>query len=285
MNELIVKYEDTLLNYLLSNIENKSKNNIKSLLKNGQILINGKVITKHDYKIYQNNIIKINYNVDRSKEGINIIYEDNEIIAVDKPHSLLAISTEKIKDNTLYHMVSKYLKKKNKSAKVFVVHRLDKETSGVVIFAKNQHIKQLLQDNWDNIVKKREYVAIIEGVLNKKEDTIESYLTENKFNIVYSTKNKEVGKHAITSYKVTKENKKYSYLIVNLKTGRKNQIRVHMSELGHPILGDKKYGSKVNPLNRLALHASCIELIHPITKKTFVFKSKVPRKFDNLFKN
>lgn len=284
MDELIVNYDDTLLNYLLKNINNKSKNNIKSLLKNGQISVNGKVITKHDYNIHKYNKISINYNIDRSSDGLDIIYEDNEIIVVDKPHSLLTISTDKVKDATLYQMVSKYLKNKNKANKVFIVHRLDKETSGVVVFAKNKHIQELLQNNWDNIVKKREYVAIVQGILDKKEDTIESYLTENKLNIVYSTKNKQIGKLAITSYKVLKENKNYSYLLVNLSTGKKNQIRVHMSEMGHSIVGDKKYGSKINPLNRLGLHASTLELIHPITKKTLVFKSKVPRKFDNLFK-
>ena len=152
------------------------------------------------------------------------------------------------------------------------------------MFAKNPTIQKLLQDNWERQVLCREYIAIVEGVLDEKTSTIKNYLKENSTTKVYSTNDKTSGKLAITKYKVLKENKKYSLLQVNIKTGRKNQIRVHMSELGNPIIGDKKYGSKINPINRLGLHASYLEVINPITNKVMKFKSKAPRKFDNLFK-
>lgn len=284
MDNIIVEYDSLLLEYLISNVTNKSKNNIKSLLKNRQILVNNKVITKHDYKIYKGNKIVINYNVDRSDNNLDIIFEDNNIIVINKRSGLLTIANTKEKEKTAYHMVRKYLNKKKKGAKVFVIHRLDKDTSGIVMFAKNPTIQKLLQDNWERQVLCREYIAIVEGVLDEKTSTIKNYLKENSTTKVYSTNDKTSGKLAITKYKVLKENKKYSLLQVNIKTGRKNQIRVHMSELGNPIIGDKKYGSKINPINRLGLHASYLEVINPITNKVMKFKSKAPRKFDNLFK-
>lgn len=284
MDNIIVEYDSLLLEYLISNIKNKSKNNIKSLLKNRQILVNNKVITKHDYKIYKGNRVSINYNVDRSDNNLDIIFEDNNIIVINKPSGLLTIANNKEKEKTAYHMVREYLNKKKKGSKVFIIHRLDKDTSGIVMFAKNPTIQKLLQYNWDNQVLCREYIAIVEGVLDKKTSTIKNYLKENSTTKVYSTNDKATGKLAITTYKVLKENKKYSLLQVNLKTGRKNQIRVHMSELGNPIIGDKKYGSKINIINRLGLHASYLEVINPITNNVMKFKSKAPRKFDNLFK-
>lgn len=284
MDNIIVEYDSLLLEYLILNIKNKSKNNIKSLLKNRQILVNNKVITKYDYKIYKGNRITINYNVDRSDNNLDIIFEDNNILVINKPSGLLTIANEKEKEKTAYHMVREYLNNKKKGSKVFIIHRLDKDTSGIVMFAKNPTIQKLLQDNWEDQALCREYIAIVEGVLDKKEGTIKTYLKENSTNLMYSTNDTISGKLAITSYKVLKENKKYSLLQINLKTGRKNQIRVHMSELGNPIIGDKKYGSKINPINRLGLHASYLEIINPITKNAMKFKSKIPRKFDNLFK-
>lgn len=285
MENITVLYDDLLLKYLIDNLKNKSKNNIKSLLKNGQILVNNKIITKYDYKIYKNNKISINYNVDRRDDGLDILYEDDGLIVINKPSGLLTISNNQEKEKTAYHMVREYLNGKFKNSKVFIVHRLDKDTSGVLIFAKSQRIQQLLQNNWDKIVLLREYIAIVEGVLEKKQDTIKSYLTENSTNLVYSTLDKSKGKIAITNYKTLKESKKYSLLNVNIETGRKNQIRVHMKELGHPIIGDKKYGSKVNPINRLGLHASVLKIINPLTKENMTFKARPPRKFDNLFKS
>lgn len=284
MENVVVKYDCELLKYLIDNLEGKSKNNIKSLLKNRQILINNKIITQHDYKIYKGQKIVINYNVDRSDNNLDIIYEDSDLIVINKVSGLLTIANAKEKEKTAYHMVREYLNNKKKGSKVFIVHRLDKDTSGIVMFAKNPNIQKLLQDNWEKQVLCREYIAIVEGVLDKSCDTIKTYLKENSTNLVYSTNDTVSGKLAITSYKVLKENKRYSLLQVNLKTGRKNQIRVHMSELGHRIIGDKKYGSKVNPINRLGLHASYLEVINPLTKRTMIFKSRPPRKFENLFK-
>ena len=216
------------------------------------------------------------------KKKLDIIYEDKDIIVINKPSGLLTVATEKEKNKTAYHLVMEYLKKKNKNNRIFVIHRLDKDTSGIIMFAKNERAKHLYQDNWNDIVKKRCYYAVIDGKMQKKEGTIKSYLKENG-NMVYSVKDRS-GKLAVTEYKVLKERKNISLLDINLKTGRKNQIRVHMKENKTPILGDLKYGEKSKLINRLALHAYKLELVNPVTKKLLTFEINMPNEFKMLFK-
>ena len=219
----------------------------------------------------------------KRKKKLDILYEDKEILVVNKPSGILTVSTPKEKEKTLFHEVSDYVKKSNPKAKVFIIHRLDKDTSGIVVFAKNQNIKYAYQNAWDNLVIKRGYTAVVDGVLEKKKSIIKSYLKETKTLLVYSSNDKKNGKLAITSYNVVKETKKYSMLSIDIKTGRKNQIRVHMKDIKHPILGDKKYGNKKSPLNRLMLHAGELIIINPKTKKKMEFISKTPKSFDLLF--
>ncbi len=215
------------------------------------------------------------------KNKLEILYEDKFIIIVNKPSSLLTIATTKEKERTLYHYVSDYLKKKNKNNKVFIVHRLDKDTSGIVMFAKDEKTKFFLQNNWNDF--KRNYVAIVEGKVEKDRDVIKSYLKETKTHLTYSVKDKN-GKLAITEYKKILENRKYTMLSLNLKTGRKNQIRVQLSDMGNPIVGDKKYGSKKDPIGRLALTANTLEFIHPKTKKKILIDIDLPNSFIEIFK-
>ncbi len=212
---------------------------------------------------------------------LNIIYEDKELLVVDKEPHQLTIATEKRENNTLYNEASTYVKKQYPKNKVFIVHRLDKDTSGIVIFAKNQDKKISLQNNWSNV--KREYLCIVEGKLPKQKDTLKSYLAESKTLEVYSTKDKTKGKLAITEYEVLSYNGKYSLLKVNIKTGRRNQIRVQLSDIGNPIIGDKKYNSKSNPLKRLGLHAYLVE--YQEKGKTYHFETKYPYEFKKLFKD
>jgi len=214
------------------------------------------------------------------KEKLDIIYEDKFIIVINKPSGLLTISTDNEKNNTLYHKVYDYLKKKHKSNKVFIVHRLDKDTSGLVVFAKSEKIKYYLQNNWDNV--KRFYYAVVNGDVNKKYGEIESYLKETKTLLVYSSNDKKNGKLAITKYEKIISNNKYSLLKIDIKTGRKNQIRVHLNDIGHSIVGDKKYGLMNNPINRLALHAYYLEFIHPISKEVLKLEIKYPKEFNKL---
>lgn len=219
----------------------------------------------------------------KRKKKLDIIYEDKEILVVNKPSGILTVSTPKEKEKTLFHEVSDYVKKSNPKAKVFIIHRLDKDTSGIVMFAKNQNVKYNYQNKWDNLVIKRGYTAVVDGVLEKKKDSIKSYLKETKTLLVYSSDDKKNGKLAITNYNVIKESKRYSMLDINIKTGRKNQIRVHMKDINHPILGDKKYGNKKSPANRLMLHAKELVIINPKTKKKMTFVSEAPKSFNLLF--
>lgn len=215
------------------------------------------------------------------KDKLDIVYEDKDIIVINKPTHLLTISTDNEKEKTLFHKVYLYLKKKNKNNKVFVVHRLDKDTSGLIVFAKSELVKKKLQNNWDQSI--RNYVAVVNGNVEKDKETLRSYLKETKTLLVYSTKDKS-GDLAITSYQKIISNKEYSLLSINIKTGRKNQIRVQLNDINHPIVGDKKYGIKKDPLRRLCLHANYLEFMHPITNKKMSFDIDIPNSFISLCK-
>jgi 23S rRNA pseudouridine1911/1915/1917 synthase len=283
--ELTVNSKDELLNYLLHNIEGKSKNNIKSMLSRGNVEVNGKVVTRHDYilNVGQKIVIKVAKILNNKKdESIDIIYEDRDIIVINKPAGLLSISTEDEKNNTAYKMVMEYMKTHNHGSKLFIVHRLDRDTSGVLLFAKNEKIKYYLQDNWDEIVKLRGYIAIVEGNVEKDKGTIKSWLKETKTMLMYSSNKHDDGDFAITHFTKISSNKEYSLLEVKIDTGRKNQIRVHMNDMGHPIVGDKKYGSIKNPLKRLGLHANVLEV--NINNKLIHFEAKVPNTFYGLLR-
>lgn len=279
MEKYIVKENEILIEFLKKMFSNLSKNSVKSLLHNEKVFVNGNMTTKYNYELNIGDVVEIR---EKIAKNIDIIYEDKDIIVINKPPGLLTVATEKEKNKTAYHLVMEYLKKKNKNNRIFIIHRLDKDTSGIIMFAKNERAKHLYQDNWNDIVKKRCYYAVIDGKMENKEGTIKSYLKENG-NMVYSVKDRS-GKLAITEYKVLKERKNISLLDINLKTGRKNQIRVHMKENKTPILGDLKYGEKSKLINRLALHAYKLELVNPVTKKLLTFEINMPNEFKMLFK-
>lgn len=203
---------------------------------------------------------------------LNIIYEDKEILVVNKPSKLLTVGTDKERERTLYHEVREYLHKKNQ--KVFVVHRLDKDTSGIVLFAKNPRLKELLQRDWLRYT--REYRAVVEGKLPKKKDTLRFYLQEDKNHYVYVS---DKGLSSVTEYEVLDTNKTQSLISVRIKTGRKNQIRASLAYIGNPIVGDKKYDAKINSLSRLGLHASRLVIKHPLTNKEMTFTCDAPTQF------
>lgn len=214
------------------------------------------------------------------KEKLDIVYEDKDLIAINKKSGLLTIANRNEKEKTLYFQVSEYVKKQHKSNKIFIIHRLDKDTSGIVLFAKNYETKQHLQNRWNDV--KRNYIAIVEGKLKKDNDILKNYIAETKTLQSYITEDKKIGKLAITQYKKIKTNKQYTMLDINILTGRKNQIRVQLSNLGNPIVGDKKYNSQKNPIRRLCLHAYCMEFIHPKTNKKILLETKMPKQFETL---
>ena len=213
------------------------------------------------------------------KKRLDIIYEDKYLLVVSKPAGLLTIATLK-DDRTLYYEVRDYLNKKNQKA--FIVHRLDKDTSGLVVFAKSEKVKIILQNNWHDV--KRGYVALVHGKLERNKDTIKSYLKETKTLLVYSTNDSKNGKLAITEYEVISKNNKYSLLDINILTGRKNQIRVHLNDINHPIVGDKKYSNIKDKSKRLYLHANYLEFNHPITNEILKLNTIIPKEFNSIIK-
>jgi len=281
-----VKTENELMKFLIENLPHKNRNNIKSLLSNNQVEVNGKPVSKFNHLLKPG--FEVTIKSDRtagakSFRGFSIVYEDRHLIVIDKHAGVLSISTEAEKEFTAYSLLSRYVKQDNPENKIFIVHRLDRDTSGLMIFAKNKHIQEKLQKNWNDNITDRTYVAVVEGVVEKNEGVVTSFLHENSAFVVYSNQDPEDGKWAITNYKVLKRSSLYTLLEVNLETGRKNQIRVHMADIGHPIINDKKYGSTQNPLNRLGLHARVLGFIHPETGKNMHFETVIPHKLLSLF--
>lgn len=279
-----------LLEFLLFKITNQSRNNIKHLLSHKCVLVNGSSVSQFDFMLSKGDVVTISsvpiknakQKTNRLDSKLDIIYEDDEFIAINKPTGLLSIASDKEKDKTAYRMLMDYVRISNPRNRVHIVHRIDKDTSGVLIVTKNEALKDMLQDKWNDLVSKRGYIAVCDGVFKKKEGTVKSYLKETSTNIMYSSQNPHQGQLAITHYKVIKENSKYSMVDVCIDSGRKNQIRVHMGDLGHNIIGDTKYGNPTNPLKRLGLHAYELEFTHPITHKKMSFKAKVPIEFNRL---
>jgi RluA family pseudouridine synthase len=218
-------------------------------------------------------------------KGLEILYEDKDILVVDKPAGLLTVSTETQKEKTVYYALTDYVRKgcaKSRN-RIFIVHRLDQWTSGVLVFAKSEEVKLALQAQWKDTEKK--YLAVVHGRLKKKEGTITSYLAENKAYVVYSTTDVTKGKLARTAYKVLKESKQFSLLEIKLLTGRKNQIRVHLADEGHPVVGDRKYGKIKDEYRRLSLHSKSISFKHPTSGKQMTFEAKVPAYFSKLLES
>lgn len=213
------------------------------------------------------------------KKKLDILYEDKYLIIINKPSGILTISRDNRNDKNLYDEVKAYIKKQNLKNKIFIVHRLDKDTSGLIIFAKNEKVKNSLQTNWSKV--KRYYYAVVNGIV-KENNHLENYLLETKTHDVIITKDKKKGKLAITNFEVMAYNKKYTLLNIEIKTGRKNQIRVQLANIKHPIVGDKKYGNKERV--PLCLQAYRLEFLHPITNKNIEIEIKLPKKLENLIK-
>lgn len=218
-------------------------------------------------------------------QGVEILYEDRDILVADKAAGLLTMGTDREKTRTAYYRLTDYVRKGNAKSRnrIFIVHRLDREVSGVLVFAKNIAAKEKLQGQWDEFSKT--YLAIVHGTLDKKNGVISSYLTENSAHVVYSAPGPDKGKLARTAYKVLKETPCFSLLEIDLLTGRKNQIRVHLAEMGHPIAGDEKYGREERGFRRLALHAKAISFIHPYSGEPVSFEARTPGIFQQILED
>ena len=284
--EFVVSHECELLDFLFETHPGQSKNSVKSLLTNHHVTIEGSPVSQYNLKLFPGDTVIIYKQPQRKvvRSKLPIIYEDDHIIVINKPSGLLSIASDNEKRSTAYRILSDYVQQKDKHNRVFVVHRLDEDTSGVLMIAKDKVTQEKYQDNWNDLVSKRGYYAIVDGILNKKQGTITSYLKKNAQNLIYSSKKAGDGQYSVTHYKVIKEKGDYSMLDVNIDSGRKNQIRVHLGDIGHNVVGDDKYGKPTNPLKRLGLHAYELDIKDPYTGKVMKFRAPIPKEFDLFFK-
>ena len=281
--KLVVNKDSELLEYLYEHLD-MPKKRIKQYLVHGSVYVEDDRVTQYNYPLVAGMKITIDTNSKHIKNlPFEIVFEDDHLIVVNKPSGLLTIATEKEKERTLYHIVRDYVVSKNPHGRIFIVHRLDRDTSGIVLFAKDEKTKNQLQENWNEYVLLREYTAIVTGHPKEESGQIVQYLKETKANLVYVSP-REDGKKAITNYFVLKTSDKYSMLKVTIETGRKNQIRVAFASKKMPILGDKKYGEK-SKVNRLYLHANRLKLYYPVIKKEILFETSIPTEFKKMMQS
>lgn len=273
-----------LLPFLIKNITGAGRNVVKSILAHGQVSVSGKSTTAYNYPLQPGQTVTVGKDRPQEKlplEGLTIMFEDEHIIVIKKEAGLLSISSDTAPEHeiTAYRQLMAHVRLENAKNRIFVVHRLDRDTSGVMMFAKSEVVQQQLQNSWQDTVQERIYVALVEGAVKKEKGTVTSWLKESKTLKMYSSSYPNDGQHAVTHYKVLRSNKNFSLLEVNLETGRKNQIRVHMEDIGHPVVGDKKYGARTRIIGRLGLHARVLAFTHPFTGKLVRFETDIPKLF------
>lgn len=274
-----------LMEYLMLKLPSLGRNKIKSILAHYQVLVDGMPVTRFDFELASEDVVTVlKYGKKEKGKGkepfdLPIIYEDDDFIVINKPSGLLSIASDKEREKTAYRMLNNYVRQKDPKSRIFILHRIDKDTSGVLVVCKNVKIRDALQKHWNERVMDRGYYAIVESAMDQPKGTFHTWLIENSTNLMFSSHKKGEGQEAITHYEVMEDNGTYSLLDVHIDTGRKNQIRVHLKEVGHPIIGDDKYGNGVNPLKRLGLHAYLLAFEHPFTKKKMVFKAPIPKEF------
>ena len=276
----------TLLPFLLEHVKGKSRNNVKSLLSRRLVAVDGVPVSQFDTPLTPGQQVTIlPVSAPRADAlPFPLLYEDEHLIVVNKPAKLLSVATDKEKTRTAYHIVTDYVKSRKVGDRIFVLHRLDRDTSGVLMFARDAETKELFQSRWNEIVTRRGYLAVVEGVPKPDRDTVRSYLVETDTHLSFSGKPGPNAREAVTSYQVVKAGNGYALLDISIETGRKNQIRVHMKERGCPVAGDRQYGARTNPIGRLCLHAGELSFVHPMTGEPVTFKAKMPRDFNRVFR-
>lgn len=273
--------------FLFASFPETKKTRLKQSLKFGSVLVNGKVVTRYDHPLKLGDSVEI-----RDKETVQsnrllpramkVYHEDESVVVIEKPANLLSIASEAEKEDTAYAILTNYVRKGSPFSKdrIWIVHRLDRETSGLMVFARTEEAKRTLQDSWDEAEK--HYLAIVEGTMPASKGTLRSFLDERNPFIVFSTPESEHTRHAITHYEVVKQVDGLTLVKLVLETGRRHQIRVQLSEVGCPIIGDEKYNAKTNPAGRLGLHSSFLEFAHPDTDEVLTFESPLPHALDRI---
>ncbi len=276
-----------LFDFLSNKFPENSRSSVKSMLQGKRILVNGETISVFNHQLQTGDIVEIAKKQVVKKvnlRGITILYEDKDLVIIDKAAGLLSITGLNKEEITAYRILSQHFKDEDEKAKIFIVHRLDQDTSGVMMFAKSLKAQELMQKHWKKYVSERYYVAVVEGQVENAEGSIISYLTENNYYKMFSNFTDNGGQKAVLDYRRMKVGKHYTMLEITLDTGRKNQIRVQLNAIGHPIAGDKKYGAQSNPIRRIALHARTLNFIHPITQQEMRFEVPAPKSFYSLVK-
>ena len=274
-----------LLPFVTENLPEIKRTRLKQMLAHNQIAVNGTPVRQFNHPVQPGDTVSVNFTREFQvfyNRRLKIVYEDDDLLVVNKGYGLLSMGNDKVKDGTAYSILKDYLKRKDPRNKIFIIHRLDRDTSGLMMFAKNEKAKEAMQHNWNNMVLNRKYVTVVEGHVEEPQGVVRSYLGETSQFEVFSTDDPSQGKLAVTRWTRRKEGSEYSLLEVELDTGRKNQIRVHMKDIGHPISGDRKYGAEASPIHRLALHARTLRFIHPVTRREMLFETPVPSSFIRL---
>jgi len=289
LKEIAVKVTEPteLLKFLIAKFPEKSRTAIKLMLAHKQISVGDLVTTQFDFPLTRGQVVYLNKKKSEEKirfRGLRIVHEDVDLIVVEKGSGLPSIESEKENVKTAHSLLNEYVRKFDLKNQVFIIHRLDRDSSGLMIFAKSKKVQEILQKEWNDSIIEDTYVVVVEGVVEKLEGCITSWLKENKAFQVFSSQVPEDGNKAITHYKVLKTSKLFSLLEVMPETSRKNQIRVHMKDIGFPIAGDKKYGAKLNPVGQIGLHCRVLSFKHPVTGKILRIESPIPGKFMKLFR-
>lgn len=271
------------MSFVMEKMPDRSRTDIKSWLRHGQMRIDGTVTTIFNAAVAPGEKVEVNLGrpfVTLRNPRLQLVYEDDDVIVINKGYGLLSVGTQSHRrEESAYSILRDYVKTQDPRNKLYVVHRLDRDTSGLMMFAKSEEAQETLRHNWNNMVLDRLYVALLEGYVKEDSGFVKSRLAENSQFVVYSTENPEEGKLALTRFRVLKRGNGLSLVEFSLDTGRKNQIRVHSSEMGHPISGDRKYGARESRLNRLCLHARTLRFAHPVTRKDMRFELPVPSRF------
>ena len=281
----VVEQDAPLLEYLLQTIKGQSRSKIKATLQGRGIKVDGKYVTQFDYPLKKG----MKLSVSKSKRNdvfksryVKLIYEDRYIVVVEKNIGILSMAAGHSSLN-VKSILDDYFHKTHQKCRAHVVHRLDRDTSGLMIYAKDMETEQILEHEWHQIVYDRRYVAVLSGEVVDEGGTIANWLKDNKAYITYSSEEDNGGKYAVTHYHTLARTTEHSLVEFKLETGRKNQIRVHAADMGHPVCGDTKYGNGDDPLHRLCLHAFLLCFYHPVTKERMEFESPVPTAFKSLF--
>jgi 23S rRNA pseudouridine1911/1915/1917 synthase len=281
----VVYHETDLLTFCCEKIPKQSRHNVQRIIANHQVAVGGAPVSLFSYKLFPEDEVTISWDriSKHERHDLPIIYEDDDIIAINKPSGLLSTPSDREKGRTAYRLVSDYVTQKDRNNRIFVVHRLDEDTSGVLIFAKSFEVREALQNNWADIVTNRGYYAIVEGMDIPDEGVLKDYLAQDSTFQVYVVRNPSKGKLAITKYKKISAKAGYSLLDVHLETGRKNQIRVQLGNIGHYVIGDDRYGEPSNPLKRLGLHAYELDFKNPLNNKEYKLNAPMPPEFKKMF--